>query len=223
MERFLRRLVDNADPNSLAAAMRRKRFRIFLELLDGAAHSLNRPVRILDVGGSETFWEVMGYATSEHHITLLNLTASPTRNERITSVAGDARDMSRFSDGQFDIVFSNSVIEHVGTLAGQSRMAREIQRVAPLYFVQTPSFFFPLEPHFLFPFFHWLPRKLRVLLVRRFSLGWYGRVPDAEEASRLVRGIRLMKRSELRALFPAASILTEKFFGFTKSYIVVKR
>jgi hypothetical protein len=175
------------------------------------------------VGGSETFWEVMGFASSEHHITLLNLTASPTRHARIASVAGDAREMRQFSDGQFDIIFSNSVIEHVGTFADQSRMAGEIQRVAPRYFVQTPSFFFPLEPHFLFPFFHWLPRILRSWLVRRFSLGWYHRVPDPEEASQLVEGIRLMKRSELRTIFPGASIFAEKLFGLTKSYIVVKR
>lgn len=223
MKRFLRSLVDNADPNSLAAAMRRKRFRLFLELLDDTAHTLNRPARILDVGGSETFWEVMGYASSEHHITLLNLSAFPTRHERITSVAGDARDMSQFSAGQFDIVFSNSVIEHVGAFADQSRMASEIQRVAPRFLVQTPSFYFPLEPHFLFPFFHWLPRTLRTWLVKHFSLGWYERVADAQEASRIVEGIRLMKRSELEMLFPGASILSEKFLGLTKSYIVVKR
>lgn len=223
MKNFLKRFADNTNANSLAARFRRRRFVLFLDLLNALSKSLNRPLSILDVGGTETFWEVVGAASLPHYITLLNLHALPTRHANVTSVAGDARQMDNFHDKQFDIVLSNSVIEHVGTFSDQLEMAKEVKRVASRYFLQTPSFFFPLEPHFLFPFFHWLPRRARIWLLVNFSLGWYKRAKDEQEASRAVDGIRLMRYSELRHLFPDADIIRERFLGFTKSYIVLKR
>ena len=73
---------------------------------------------------------------------------------------GDAVDMPGISDGAFDVVFSNSVIEHVETYENQRRMAAEIRRVGRRYFVQTPNRHFPLEPHFLVPGFQLLPYPL---------------------------------------------------------------
>lgn len=220
--RFLRRFADNTVINSLAIKFRRRRFKKFLELIEKTEKYLNRPLRILDVGGTESFWEMMNYSNSQHHITLLNLTASTIKNPNINSVACDARNMKQFPDKYFDIVISNSVIEHVGSFADQKKVADEIKRVAQCYFIQTPSFFFPLEPHFLFPFFHWLPRRLRIWLIRNFSLGWFIKEKDKDKAAQLVDEIRLMKYSELKSLFPDAKIFREKFFGLTKSYIVIK-
>ena len=212
MKQIFRKLADNTNRSSLSAMLRRKRFSKFVDLLDTLSKTIDRPLHVLDVGGTEAFWEAVGYSSERHNITLLNLTAPTTRNRNFNSIAGDARQMNQFHDGQFDIVFSNSVIEHVGTFADQRRMAEEIRRVAPRYFVQTPSLSFPLEPHFLFPFFHWLPRSTRIWLVRHFSLGWFRKTTDAQEASRIVDGIRLLKCSELRTLFPDASIIRERVF-----------
>lgn len=220
--KMIKQLVDNTNPSSLATMFRRRRFGLFVELAEDAYKRLGRPLRILDVGGTEIFWDMMGYS-SPHLITLLNLTAQPTKGENFVSVVGDARDMPQFSDYEFDIVFSNSVIEHVGMFEDQSRMANEIRRLAPRYFVQTPSYFFPIEPHFLFPFFHWLPRQTRIWLVTRFSLGWYRKTAGVHEAATIVDGIRLLKRSEMQRLFPDAQIVAEKFLGLTKSYIALKR
>jgi len=222
MKHFLKWLADNTKPNSLASRLRRKRFRVFLEMLNCVSTNLNRPLKILDVGGTEIFWEMMEATSLPHHITLLNLSATTTRNPNIASVAGDARQMDIFSDKQFDIVLSNSVIEHLGTFSDQAKMAKEVRRVASYYFIQTPCFFFPLEPHFLFPFFHWLPRNIRIWLLMRFSLGWLKKQDDEAEASRIVDEIRLMKYSELKKLFPDAHIIRERFLGLTKSYIAVK-
>ena len=74
---------------------------------------------------------------------------------------------------EFDIVFSNSVIEHLGDIEGQRRMAKEIRRVGKYYYLQTPNRNFPVEPHFQFPFFQFLPKWLRTAIVRRWSIGWY--------------------------------------------------
>jgi 2-polyprenyl-3-methyl-5-hydroxy-6-metoxy-1,4-benzoquinol methylase len=73
--------------------------------------------------------------------------------------------MPQFQNDEFDIVFSNSVIEHVGSYEEQNLMASEVRRVGKRYFIQTPNLFFPIEPHFLFPFFQFLPLDYRVTLI----------------------------------------------------------
>lgn len=131
--------------------------------------------------------------------------------------------MKEFEDKQFDIVFSNSVIEHVGSFEDQLKMADEIRRVGEKYFVQTPNYFFPIEPHFLFPFFQFLPVKLRIFLVSHFSIGWYERIQDPERALRAVTENRLLKPAEMKQLFPECKIWREKIFGITKSLIAISR
>jgi hypothetical protein len=136
------------------------------------------------------------------------------------SIVGTATDMSQFTDRQFDVVFSNSVIEHVGGIAEQRSMADEIRRIGRRYYVQTPNRYFPMEPHFLFPFFAVLPVGVRAFLLRHLALGWYSRVEDREESYVLARSIRLLTSRELRALFPDGQLVREYFLGMTKSFSV---
>jgi hypothetical protein len=153
-------------------------------------------------------------------ITLLNRSIMETSYAAFVAVSGDARDMRSFADNTFDVVFSNSVIEHVGTLEDQRRMAAEVQRVGKCYFLQTPNRYFPIEPHFLFPFFQFLPLSLRVFFVRHFDVGWYKKIPDKQQATEEVASIRLLTKCELVSLFPGASLYKERFLGLTKSLIV---
>jgi hypothetical protein len=125
--------------------------------------------------------------------------------------------MNQFADHQFDVVFSNSVIEHLGTIEDQRRMAREVQRVADRHFVQTPNRYFPIEPHFLFPCFQFLPLRVQVWLLMHRRMGYYDRVDSRKSAAATARSIRLLDARELRALFPGSRILRERFFGITKS------
>ena len=201
---LLQSFVDNRSPHSLATRMRKRRFAFFLSLLA----SVPRPCRILDVGGTQKFWDMMGSETiGPAHITLLNLEPEPASAPAFASVVGDARDISRYADSHFDVVFSNSVIEHLGpAFADQKRMADEITRVGKRYFVQTPNRYFPLEPHFLTPGFQFLPIGLRVWLVSNFNMGWYRRIPDKEEARREVESVALLSRADMRRLFPRADI-----------------
>jgi len=211
------KIVDNRQDESLATAMRRKRFALFERLLA----TVPLPLTILDVGGAENFWERMGFADRPGiAVTVLNIEAMPTRREHFQAVIGDATNMSIFRDKTFDVVFSNSVIEHVGDFEQQRRMAMEVRRVGHRYFLQTPNYYFPLEPHFLFPGFQWLPRDVRVALIRRFNLGWIKRIPEQAEAQRLIDSTRLLRRQELHALFPQASWYEEKIMGLTKSFVV---
>jgi hypothetical protein len=213
-------MTDSDPANSLTLTLRRKRFRRFLELVDRCP---KRPLQILDVGGTEQFWETMGYADCGHKITLLNLTAAPTRHENIVSLAGDAASMPQFGDERFDVVFSNSVIEHLGSLERQRQMAGEVRRLAKRYFVQTPNYWFPIEPHFRFPGFQYLPVAGRVWLLRHRALASYPRAENEQQARQFVDEIRLLTKAEVQALFPDAEILHERFLGLTKSFMAVRR
>jgi hypothetical protein len=216
--KLLLRYADNRAADSLAVRLRRRRFAPARALID----ALPRPAKILDVGGTEAYWVSMGYLPPEDvRIVLLNLSAQETVHPGFSSVAGDARDMARFGDGEFDLVFSNSVIEHVGGYRDQERMAGEIMRVGRRFVVQTPNRSFIVEPHFLFPFFVWLPRRVKVFLLTHFSLGWYARCADARSAEAVIDSIRLLSKKELKNLFFGATIYRERFFGLTKSFVVV--
>src|SRR5574341_1254519 len=212
---MLKRLVDNRDQASLAVQFRRKRFAFFLSLLS----RLDRPVHILDIGGTEAYWKTMELNTDDQvFITLLNLEQHDVSLPNVSSVAGDARKIQA-NDASFDVIFSNSVIEHVGTYQDQLQMAEEVRRVGKRFFVQTPNKYFPLEPHFLFPFFQFLPVKIRVWLLQNFNLGWFVKTPDAIKAREIVESIRLLSKREFTALFPNARIYEEKIIGLTKSFV----
>lgn len=214
---LLRKLADNRSDRSLAAQFRRKRFRLFEELVA----PLPRPLRILDVGGTEEFWTQMNFlGRPGTEITLLNITP-PEHPGALSRLTGDARRMDFLDDGTFDVVFSNSVIEHVGSWDDQRAMAAEIARVGRRYFVQTPNRGFPIEPHFLLPGFQFLPRAAQRGLVRRFALGWYPAIPDPAEADRFLDTFRLLSSREFRELFPGAAIHRERFLGLTKSFIAI--
>lgn len=210
---MLKNLADNRRADSLAARMRRRRFAFFRGLLD----SLPRPIQVLDLGGTEGYWIGMGTENlRDLQITLLNLTMAPTTLPNVRSLAGDARHLD-FSDRSFDVVFSNSVIEHVGEANDQGRMAEEARRVGKKYFIQTPNRYFPLEPHFLFPLFQFLPVAVRVWLVQHFDLGWFKRTPLLEQAREIVTGIRLLSKIDMQRFFPGCRIHEEKVLGLTKS------
>lgn len=213
---ILRRIADNRSMNSVATRMRQKRFALFTDLLA----SVPRPIRILDVGGTQRFWETMQFAQDDIHVVLLNVSQADVTLPNFTAVAGDARRMSAFRDREFDVVFSNSVIEHVGNFADQQRMANEVMRVGKRYFVQTPHRYFPIEPHFLLPYFQFWPIKLRIWLLTRFTLGWYQRIPDPVQARALVEEIQLLTAKQLHILFPDATMYRERFFGLTKSFVM---
>ena len=188
----------------------------------GLDKGLPRPLKVIDVGGTEDFWRKMGITGEEGlEITLLNLSAVKTELPGFVGLAGDARNMSQFPDQAFDVAFSNSVIEHVGGWADQQAMAAGMRRVGKRIFLQTPNRNFPIEPHFLFPFFQFLPVGWRIWLLMHFRLGWYPRHAGRESALQAVESVRLLTRHELRTLFPGATIVRERFMGLTKSFVVV--
>jgi ubiquinone/menaquinone biosynthesis C-methylase UbiE len=206
---MLKKIADNQDRQSLAVQFRKKRFAFFKSLLSNE----KRPIHILDIGGTETYWKMMELKEDDEiFITLLNLSTDRTTQSNIRTIVGDARRIDA-GDKTFDVVFSNSVIEHVGTYSDQMQMAQEVKRVGQRYFVQTPNKFFPIEPHFLFPFFQFFPIMVRVQLLRNFNLGWF------QQAKREVENIRLLSKRDFMRLFSDARIYEEKVLGVTKSFV----
>ncbi len=212
----LTRLADSTSSSSLAVKFRRRRFEFFKELLN----QLQRPIKILDIGGTQYFWEAVGFVDEKGvEITLFNIEPQLTTYSNLKFIQGNAIDLSIFDDNSFDVVFSNSVIEHLSNFENQKKMAIEVQRIGIRYWVQTPSLYFPIEQHFLFPFYHWLPVRIRVWLLQNFDLGWYKKEKDYKTAYELVKSIRLLNLRELKSLFPQAKIYKERIFGIVKSYI----
>ena len=133
--------------------------------------AITTETRVLDVGGAPETWDLIPVRP---RVTLLN---TPRTREELAGarewIAGDGCQLP-FRDGAFDVVFSNSVIEHVGDLERQRRFASAVARVGRAYWVQTPNRWFPVEQHLLTPFVHWLPHAAQRKLVPRFTV-WSAR------------------------------------------------
>ena len=217
---MFKRILDNTDKKSLANKFRTKRFKHFAELIN----SLPNPVSILDVGGTENFWQQMGLAGDpDYKLTILNITESLlSEKDNMKFIKQDASDLGIFSDKSFDIVFSNSVIEHIPLKANRQKMASEIARVGKRYFVQTPNYYFPFEPHFLFPCFQFFPHRLKIFMLRHFNMGWFTKCEDTNQAKLLLEQNQLLKYSEFLSYFPNSNIIAEKFLLLNKSFIAVK-
>ncbi len=184
--------------------------------------ALPKPIKIIDIGGTNEFWESAGWTTRpEVHVTLVNLFPQEQKHDNVLPVQGDATALD-YRDDEFSLAFSNSVIEHLFTYENQQKMAAEVDRVARAYYVQTPNFWFPVEPHFHFLGWHWLPESIRIEILRRRTCGFRPKTPDLDRARESVREIRLLTRSELKRLFPGAEIEAEKMFGLVKSWMVLK-
>jgi len=205
----------------IGAAQRRfrsRRMQRFVRELD-----IGPETRVLDIGGTLDNWQLVPV---EPRLVLLNM---PRAKAEMAGgarwVLGDGRALP-FRDGAFDVVFSNSVIEHVGGAASQQSFAREVSRVGRRYWVQTPNRWFPIEQHLMTPLVHWLPKSWQRAVVRHGTV--WGALTHATVDRRdfyvehFLRDIRLLGCREVRLLFPDASVIRERFLGITKSLIAVR-
>ncbi len=177
--------------------------------------------RVLDVGGTPAIWTVCRVRPK---LVLLNTPRAYESGGPEQWVQGDGCRLP-FRDQCFDLVFSNSVIEHLGSRAAMRRFAEEVRRVGVRYFVQTPDASFPVEPHLYTPFLHQLPRALQRHLAPRFSLWSMLARATPEERAFYIRHyldeIRLLHAEELQELFPGGRIVRERFLGLSKSLIAL--
>ncbi len=138
-------------------------------------------------------------------------------------IEADACNLAMFSDQAFHVAHSNSVVEHVGDWDRMLLFANELSRVSQKYFVQTPNYWFPVEPHCMTPFFHWFPKPMRVWLVSKYELGHWAKGTSISHAVKIVESARLLNKKMFQELFKISEVRTEWFFCFPKSYIAVKK
>jgi hypothetical protein len=179
--------------------------------------------RILDVGGTPANWLLVEVRP---RVTLLNMPRGQERREQgFTFVSGDGCQLP-FPDQSFEIVFSNSVIEHVGAPKQQQRFAAEVRRVGRYYWVQTPNRWFPVEQHLLTPLVHWLPANIQRAWVTKWTVWDLVERPSPDRREYYIQHyldqVRLLSAVELAAVFPDSEILRERVLGWTKSLIAVK-
>jgi methyltransferase family protein len=179
---------------------------------------LSPKTTVLDVGGTAFNWSLL-QDTPEP--ILLNLTFSGSDDDDEVRIIADGRHLP-FRDEAFHVVYSNSMIEHLGSWENQKAFALECNRVGNAYYVQTPNKHFAVEPHLITPFIHWLPRRLQSHLLRRFTIWGLIAKPTPQYCEALLDELRLLTYSDFRRLFPDAEIEREKVLLFTKSFIALK-
>jgi hypothetical protein len=201
---------------SLGARMRLRRWEIV------HAQFPNLPdMRVLDLGGTMEWW--VRAPVRPKHVTLVNLEIDEgSEAPWLTSVAGDACHADSLLAGQsFDLVFSNSLIEHVGGHSARLALAHVIRSLAPHYVVQTPYRYFPVEPHWVFPALQFLPVPVRQYIAPRWPLG-HTRGWDPKQAFDTVLFTELIGATEMRSYFPDGQLFWERFLGLPKSMIAIR-
>lgn len=199
---------------------REKRFKKFSQLV------APKPIRnILDVGGNTRDW--YGRANRAICVDILNLGPQvigdpPPDSPEIKTLVGDGTQLG-FPDNSYDLVFSNSVIEHVGNLEQQVAFAKEALRVGRRVWIQTPAFACSIEPHYLGLFVHWIPEKIRWPFIRWTTFIGLSGAAGNEGLRAIMATTRLLTKKEFTAMFPDCEIWVERLLWvFPKSYVAYK-
>ncbi len=213
--RLNRALVDHGSPASISSRARAKRWQRFVDL-----HPDLERMRIVDLGGTVQAWARAEPRPAE--VTVLNVFPQESNRSWIKSVVGDACDAAAVLDrAEYDLVYSNSVIEHVGGHHRRRSFAKSVEELAPHHWVQTPYLYFPVEPHWLFPGFQFLPLRARVAV----SMNWPlipSKPQTRADAIRRSQGSELLSRTQLQYYFPGSRIEAEHAAGLIKSLIAIR-
>lgn len=208
------RFVDG--PDSLGARARARRWEWFERAFPDADS-----MSVLDLGGTVETWMRAPVRPARVHVVNLEKPngAAP---DWLTAEQGDACELpAHVRAGEYDLVFSNSVLEHVGGHQRRARFAEAVHELALRHWVQTPYRYFPVEPHFLFPGYQFLPLAARVRIVRRWPL-LHSPPGDRSSALRIALGVELLSRTEMAHYFPHSDIREERIGGLVKSLIAVR-
>ena len=177
-------------------------------------------MRVVDLGGY--YWNWQHAPVQPRHVVVVNLDDRRFDDEPswVETITADACELPRaLFWREFDLVYSNSLLEHVGGYWRRQRLADAVRRLAAHHWVQTPARYFPVEPHFLCPGFQFLPAAARAQLSRRWPLSPDRRKPCGHLQS--VLEIELISATEMRYLFPESQLYCERVAGLTKSFAAV--
>ena len=215
MASISQRLIDPARSGSLAARAREQRWRMLHERFPDL-----EAMSVVDLGGTADAWQLA--PSRPARLVLLNIEERGVVGDA-ESVIGDACDPpDRVRRDHFDLVFSNSLVEHLGGHWRRERFAEVVRTLAEHYWVQTPYRYFPLEPHYVGPLFQFLPLAVRGRLIASWPIGSLATAKDPEICLALAQQTELLSRTEMHGYFPDSVLLSERVFGMTKSLIAVR-
>ena len=184
---------------------------------------MQKETTILDLGGTARWWIEMQVPTS--NITIVNIDRK-IEQEVVDAgykfVCADACQLP-FVDRQFDLAISNSVIEHVGDPGRQAQFASEMRRCGKALYMQTPNYWFPIEPHLVTVGLHWLPDRLQRRCIRWLSVWGLVAKPNQERIDDFIGSTRLLTVGEVRKHFPDCEIFSERVLGLSKSFVAICR
>lgn len=207
------RFVGAYDEGSASAGFRAKRFAALATTFPELSE-----MRVLDIGGDARSWLMGGVRPKE--LFLLNIFDQQYDEPWMHSIKGDGCDLPAGMP-QVDLVYSNSVIEHVGGHWRRERFAENVHAMASAHWVQTPWRYFPIEPHYLMPFAQQIPLPLRTRLTLRWPVGHFRQHESFEQMLGTAMNHELLTVAEMRHYFPGSELRREKVLGITKSIIAV--
>ncbi|WP_242904289.1 class I SAM-dependent methyltransferase [Actinomadura terrae] len=204
-------------PGSVGARFRARRWDWLRATFPGL-----EAMAVIDLGGTAEAWRRAPVRPASVHI--VNLEKPPEDLPSwLRSDHADACELpAEILAGSYDLVISNSVVEHVGGHARRQMFADAVHRLADRHWIQTPYRYFPVEPHWVCPGMQFLPAAARATVARHWPLV-HTPPADRAEALRSVLEVELLSRTEMRAYFPRSVILPERVAGLTKSLVAVKR
>ncbi|MEU4563791.1 class I SAM-dependent methyltransferase [Actinoplanes sp. NPDC023936] len=208
-------------PGSLGDRMRTKRRGWLSQQFPDLAE-----MSVIDLGGRASSWVTA--AVRPKHVHIVNLEGETgLENGEVPSWAevdfGDACDLPEaIRKRRYDLVFSNSVIEHVGGHERRMRLADAVHSLADAHWVQTPYRYFPIEPHFVAPGMQFLPNAAQAVMARKWPLV---HTPPADKTGAIdsVLWVELLDKTQMRSYFPHSQLISERFAGLTKSLIAIKK
>jgi hypothetical protein len=195
--------------------------------------ALGRPLRVIDLGGSAQMWARWGITEADGvHVVLANNHRSDTthRSEPLPgrfmdTWSVDVLELPPDTFAGYDLVFSNSMLEHLPTPAAQARLAAAIMASGKPYFIQVPNKHCIVDPHFPHPlaaFFALWPRRLQAWAHVHHALGSSGRAGSLAAARATMAAYHPLARRELAALFPNGRVVTERNLGLPMSLVAMR-
>lgn len=207
---------------------RARRLKLFNEFMK----TITGPIRLVDLGGTVNFWKSWGLAKQPLlNVTLVNnheqdkqYSNDPISLPNIRRLDADVLTLTAADFANFDVIFSNSLIEHLPGRELQRQLAQAIVDSGRPYFLQTPNKRSPLDPHFprpYVPFFATYPRSVQARLLTWFKLGSSSVAPSYDAALARLHNYYPLTTRDVRQLFPKARIVIERPLGFPMSIIAM--
>ena len=203
-----------------------------LKLFNKFMGSITGRVRLIDLGGTAAFWENWGLAkqplldvtiVNDHHQDKTH-EHEPIRLPNVHNLRADVLTLTATDLAEYDVIFSNSLIEHLPGPQSQRQLAQAIIDSGRPYFLQTPNKSSPVDPHFprpYVPFFAAYPRPLQARLLSWSALGSGSVAPSYEAALVRLANYHPLTARGVRQLFPQARIVMERPLGVPMSIIAM--